>query len=385
MTTSDADVKRAELPSGPLEHYVVEDAYTAWQKSEGVRVIEDFAFDNLSTIELSPWERKGGAGAIINIPNSQMPNDAQIVEIVPGGVSEPEHHMYEEMVYILNGRGATSVWLDEKHKQTFEWHEGSLFAIPLNASYQHFNASGTEPARYIAVTNAPPMMRLFRNQEFIFDSPVGFKDRFGGEADYFSGGGTLYVRRVWESNFIPNAVDMPLYDFKERGAGNINVFLEMAGNNTKSHISEFPIGTYKKAHQHGPGAHLLILSGEGFSVLWQEGEEYRKANWSKGGMVIVPSDDCWHQHFNTGRTRARYLALRQGNMGLSAPTNNSLAVRPNQAVWEGGGAQIEYEDEDPRIHEMFEADLARTGTPCRMKAFSPACTGEVGPTNERDT
>ncbi|MCH7656305.1 MAG: ethanolamine ammonia lyase-activating protein, partial [Chloroflexi bacterium] len=154
---------------------------------------------------------------------------------------------------------------------------------------------------------------------------------------------------------------------------------------TKSHISEFPIGTYKKAHQHGPGAHLLILSGEGFSVLWQEGEEYRKANWSKGGMVIVPSDDCWHQHFNTGRTRARYLALRQGNMGLSAPTNNSLAVRPNQAVWEGGGAQIEYEDEDPRIHEMFEADLARTGAPCRMKAFSPACTGEVGPTKERDT
>ena len=73
-------------------------------------------------------------------------------------------------------------------------HEGSLFAIPLNASYQHFNASGTEPARYIAVTNAPPMMRLFRNQEFIFDSPVGFKDRFGGEADYFSGGGTLALK-----------------------------------------------------------------------------------------------------------------------------------------------------------------------------------------------
>ena len=37
-------------------------------------------------------------------------------------------------------------------------------------------------------------------------------------------------------------------------AGGINAMLEMADNNTKSHISEFPIGTYKKAHRHGPGA-----------------------------------------------------------------------------------------------------------------------------------
>ncbi len=163
MTTPDVEVRRAELPSGPMDHYVVEDAYRAWQKKEGVRLIEDFAFDDLRTIELSPWARKGGSGAIINIPNNQMPTDAQIVEITPGGHSEPEHHMYEEMVYILAGRGATSVWVNGKRKQTFEWHEGSLFAIPLNTSYQHFNASGKEPARYIAVTNAPPMMRLFLN------------------------------------------------------------------------------------------------------------------------------------------------------------------------------------------------------------------------------
>ncbi len=112
MTTSDVDVKRIELPSGPMDDYVIEDAYVAWQKKEGVRVIEDFAFDNLCAIELSSWGRKGGSGAIINIPNRHLSNDAQIVEIKPGGQSEPEHHLYEEMVYILAGRGATSVWLN---------------------------------------------------------------------------------------------------------------------------------------------------------------------------------------------------------------------------------------------------------------------------------
>jgi hypothetical protein len=50
-----------------------------------------------------------------------------------------------------------------------------------------------------------------------------------------------------------------------------------------------------------------------------------------------------------------------------------------------GGWQIEYEDEDREIHEIFEKELADNGATCRMKAFVPWCTGEVGPTSERDT
>jgi len=40
-----------------------------------------------------------------------------------------------------------------------------------------------------------------------------------------------------------------------------------------------------------------------------------------------------------------------------------------------GGAQIEYEDEDPRIHQLFEAELARSGATCRMRSMVPWCTG----------
>jgi quercetin dioxygenase-like cupin family protein len=385
MTTDNSEIRVAEMPSG-LDDYRVENAYAAWQQREGVKVIVDFAFDDLATVELTPWERKGGNGAIINIPNRTLPNDAHLVEIKPGGKSEPEHHMYEETVYIVAGRGATSIWTDEKEKSTFEWHTGSLFAIPLNAWYQHFNASGTEPARYIAVTNAPPMMRLFRDEEFIFKNPHTFKGRFSGEEDYFSGNGKLYNRRVWESNFVPNAPDMMLYRWKERGAGGINVMLQLAKSSMGSHISEFPVGTYKKAHRHGPGAHLLILSGQGYSQLWHEGNEYRKSDWKTGGMVIVPEDAMFHQHYNTGPTRARYLALRPGGMAGGggnwggAGGGGGIDVSVNE-----GGAQIEYEDEAKLIHEIFEAECERNGAPCRMKAFIPWCTGEVGPTSERDT
>ena len=383
--STDTQLRTASEPTGPLTDHVKPDPYDLWIEREGIKRYVDFVFDDLKALELGDWERKGGSGAIITIPNKNLYNDCHVIEIRPGGHSEPEHHLYEVMIYVLTGRGATAIWQDdEKKKRTFEWHTGSHFAIPLNASYQFFNASGDQVARYLAVTNAPPMLRLFGDEGFIFDNPVRLKGRYSGDEEFFSGSGNLFNRRIWESNFIPNAPEMGLWDMSSRGAGGVNAMLEMGGNNIQSHISEFPIGTYKKAHRHGPGAHLLLLRGTGgYSLLWKEGEEPRRADWQEGAMVIVPEESCLHQHFNTGTTPARYLALRNGNMGLYPPAAGGSADAERSS--RDGGWQIEYADEDPGRHEMFEAELAKNGAPCRMKAFVPSCKGEVGPTGERDT
>ena len=386
MVMLGTDMKVAETPKEGLEEFKKADAYEAWLKKEGVKVYEEFYFPSLAKIELGPWERKGGSGAVIHITNRHMPNDCHIIEIKPGGKSEPEHHMYEAMVYVVSGRGATTIWQDEKHKQTFEWQAGSLFAIPLNTRYQNFNGSGTEPVRYIAVTNAPPMMRLFKDDKFIFNTDYKFESRYSGEDDYFSGNGKLFKRRVWQSNFIANAPDMLLYSRDNRGAGGIHAALELANNNTKCHISEFPVGTYKKAHRHGPGAHLVLLSGSGgYSLVWnkEDRSDMIKCDWQLGSMVTVPNDNCFHQHFNTGNNRARYLALRTGDMGINAPGMPRI-LATEVSVNEGGG-QIEYEDEDREIHEIFEKDLTAHGATCKMKAFIPWCNGEVGAMSERDT
>ena len=386
------DMKVAETPKEGLKDYAKADPYGEWLKKEGVKVYQEYYFPSLAKIALGPWERKGGSGAVVHIDNRHMPNDCHVVEIKPGGKSEPEHHMYELTVYVVSGRGATTIWQDrqngkeEKRKNSFEWQAGSLFSIPLNARYQNFNGSGNEPARYIAVTNAPPMMRLFRDSEFIFNCDHIFSGRYAGEEDYFSGKGKLFNRRIWESNFIANAPDMLLYGWKERGAGGINAMLEMADNNTKSHISEFPIGTYKKAHRHGPGAHLVMLSGTGgYSLIWTKDDrsDMIKCDWALGSMVTVPSDNCYHQHFNSGTTRARYLALRPGDMGLYKGRGGG-GEYADRSMKEGGW-QIEYEDEDREIHKIFEKELKDHGATCKMKAFVPWCTGEMGPTSERDT
>jgi hypothetical protein len=70
-------------------------------------------------------------------------------------------------------------------------------------------------------------------------------------------------------------------------------------------------------------------------------------------------------------------------MGLSTPKGGG-GENADRSLKEGGW-QIEYEDEDREIHQIFEKELAAHGAPCKMKAFVPWCTGEVGPTSERDT
>ncbi len=40
---------------------------------------------------------------------------------------------------------------------------------------------------------------------------------------------------------------------------------------------------------------------------------------------------------------------------------------------EEGDAQIEYEYEDPKIHQEFEAAVAKAGVTCRMGVFHPFC------------
>jgi mannose-6-phosphate isomerase-like protein (cupin superfamily) len=359
------EMLRAEQPDGALEEYNNRDFYEEWQQQEGVRVIHDFAFENLRTVALTPWPRKGGSGAIINIPNDYMRNDSHLVEIAPGGKSAPERHIYEETVYILSGHGATRVWYEGQEPDTFEWQAGSLFAIPMNAWYQHFNVA-SEPTRYIAVTTLPPLLRFFKDPDFIFNNPSKFPSRYGGENDYFSKG-KLYNRRVWETNLVPNAPDLGLYKYAERGAGGINVILQMAGNSTRPGISEFPVGTYKKAHRHGPGAHLVILSGVGFSLLWtkEDMSDLRQCNWQEGSMIIVPSDECIHQHFNTGTSRARYLAFHPGHMGMWKPRPGGRSGVSEQE----GGWQIEYEDQNPMVNEIFEAELAKNGSQSRMAPF----------------
>jgi quercetin dioxygenase-like cupin family protein len=345
--------------------------YDRWVAEQRIPVVRGFFVEDLNTVPVEPWELKGGLGTFVNLDGQEgAHSDGYVCEIPPGKQLKPQKHLYEEIVYVVGGRGATTIWYDEDRKQTFEWQKGSVFALPINTWHQCFNTSGSEPARYYAVTNAPLIMNLFHNQDFVFGDTFRFTDRFKGDEGHFSGDGEFIGERVWQTNFVPDVAAFELRPQPSRGGG-VNMSFEIGNGTLTSHSSQFPVGQYKKAHRHGPGANVIIITGQGFSLLWEEGvypqaKTAHKIDW-KPGSLFVPPHLWFHQHFNTGASPARYLALRWNSHNYPL---FRISEGQDESVKEGGN-QVEFEDEDPTILDLFAGECAKHGANVQMDRFFP--------------
>src|SRR4051812_44630286 len=195
-----------------------ETPYTRWVAAQGLDILDAIYVHDLHTVDLKPWARRGGKGVYLNHDASRTSNDCYVCEIPPGKQLEPQRQLFEEMIYVLDGRGSTTVWNDAGKKVSFEWKAGAIFAIPLNAHHQHFNASGKEPARFVSVTNAPAILNAFGDLDFVFGTKYDFKDRFDGASDYFANKGEQ-KGLLLDTNFVADAINLPLIAAKERGAG----------------------------------------------------------------------------------------------------------------------------------------------------------------------
>ena len=334
--------------------------YNRWVAAEGLDIISAHSIPDLNEVELKPWARRGGRGVYINHEASRTSNDCYVCEIPPGGELAPQRQIYEEMIYVLDGTGSCTVWNDAGHRVTFEWGKGSLFAIPLNAHHQFFNGSGQKPARFVAVTNSPGIINLYEDPEFVFNTTFDFKNRFNGEPDYFANRGEQ-KGLLLDTNFVADAINLPLISAKERGAGGGHIRFNLAKGSMNCHISQFPTETYKKGHAHGPGAHVIIMKGEGYSLMWPEGEEPKRYDWKEGSMVVPPN--LWfHQHFNTGTTPGRYLAFKHEVVSI----RNAQGVPKAWISKRMGGDQIDYADENPVVRTMFADELAKKGLSPKM-------------------
>ena len=64
--------------------------------------------------------------------------------------------MYEELIYVISGRGAATMWNEGEPKRTFEWQEGSLFSPPLNSWHEHFQWQWQPSRRVFSPSPARP-------------------------------------------------------------------------------------------------------------------------------------------------------------------------------------------------------------------------------------
>src|SRR5680860_831235 len=290
------------------------------------------------------------------------------VDIPAGGATEPQQHLYEETIHVLSGQGSTAIERPDGSRQSFEWGAHSVFAIPMNAKHQHFNGSGSKPVRMASTNSLPVMMKLFRNDDYIFGGS-DFRPAFG-EEKYFTGDGDFVRispgRHLWETNFVPDLMRLELHEWSARGAGGSSVFLVMADSIMHSHISEMPVGTYKKAHRHDSDVYVWPLDEGGYTLLWYEGDEgFQRVDWRYGVAVGTPLM-MYHQHFNTRPDRARYLATGMGGLRYPFTEQKTNTFRGVDVSIKDGGRQLEYEDEDPRIRELFQEECRAWGHESRM-------------------
>jgi mannose-6-phosphate isomerase-like protein (cupin superfamily) len=362
------------------------DPYLDWVKKEGLPVAEDYALD-LFEVETAEWPRYGVKGAAAHLKGRGDFCNMFVLELPPGKSTIPQRHLYEDVYYVLEGRGSTQIEFDGGQKRSFEWGPKSLFSIPLNAQHRHFNGSGTERALLTTTTNLPMIMNVFHNERFVFDTPFDFIDR-AGKSEYFAGEGDLITVRpgnhMWETNFVTDLAAIELKSWGDRGAGGTNIMFVLADGIMHAHISEMPVGTYKKGHRHGPSFHVMCVTGHGYSLLWFEGQkDFLRVDW-KHGTVFPPADQQFHQHFNTSSHPARYLATAVGGLRypLMVTQRHALLGKDGQkqgvslSLKEGGG-QIEYEDQDPRIHRLWLEEMKKNNVTPRMEHLIPSASPQA--------
>ena len=347
------------------------DSYLDWAAAEGVPIHESFALD-LLTVETRPWKRFGVDGAIIHVAGRGDHMTVFLLDIPPGGKTIAQKHLFEASFYVLAGNGLAVVdgYSGERHQ--FEWGTHSVFAPPLNMRYQLFNASGQARARLAVSCNLPSVLNLFHNEAFVFENAGVFPDRVGGQGHFAGEGEFIAVRpgkNMWETNFVADVSRFQLRSWTDRGKGATHIQLILANSVMHSHVSEMPVGSYKKAHRHGPDAHIYIIAGEGYSLLFNQGDkDFIRVDW-RPGWIFAPPDMMFHQHFNSGAVPVRYIAFVQGNVRYPLTKGRRDVYAGVDKSVKQGGHQIEYTDQDPRIHRIFVEEAAKKGIAVAMDAF----------------
>jgi gentisate 1,2-dioxygenase len=303
-----------------------------------IPIFEGIVINDVRTIELQPWPQLGETirGLYLKFSDYQM-TDGRILELPPHGSAKSQRHFFEMGVYLFGGPGHTIIQHEDGESQRIDWDYKTLFSIPLNVRYQHFNDSD-QPVRMLAISSFPFLMNAIDNERFLFDNEFEMRDRFDPGQDFQNTVKHILPNRAVR-NVVPDAVEHETVQQKHRRNGATGMSWQMAGNTMLSlRVSEMAPEMYKTAHRHSSEAFILFVSGKGYSVTWSEGryaQRYR-VDWSEG-TLFVPPIYWYHQHLNPGSVPARFVAVNtprlMRNLGLRFIDQMKTDLPDIEAEW----------------------------------------------------
>ena len=246
--------------------------YNRWMESIGIPIHRGYFIEDLRKVPLGRWDERDCDQAFVQLVGMEGICEARVSEIPPGKTLPPMKLAIDEVVYVLEGRGLTTVWRKEgEAKRTFEWQTRSMFMLPHHHWHQLSNAQGQRPVRLLHTNYLPIAMSALQEPSFFFTSDfvppnVLSQDDFYAQAKAIKREfqGRVGSSTLWYGNFFP---DLKAWDqlvpFWGRGAGGHVVSVQFPNSEWSAHMSVFPAQTYKKGHRHGPGRVIVIPDGEG--------------------------------------------------------------------------------------------------------------------------
>ena len=166
MSTLNSELTANPYQADQKRNEVKAFTYDRWMESVGIPIHRGFFIEDLRTVELGWWDERRCDAAFIQLTGQEGITSAIVMEIAPGKSLPPMKFALDELIYVLQGYGVSTVWsADGGPKKTFEWQDRSLFHVASNSNLQLANMRGDKPVRFfaIAICPLPPPWSLNRN------------------------------------------------------------------------------------------------------------------------------------------------------------------------------------------------------------------------------
>ena len=137
---------------------------------------------------------------------------------------------------------------------------------------------------------------------------------------------------------------------EKRGKGTRNMYIHMSGSAMLAHVSQFPVGRYKKAHRHGPGAHVFLLDSTGYTLMWNEGEK--------------PERYDWHEGTESRRRPALGTSTTTPATSLVSSSRSTLTRRCRKK--RKASSRLEFQEVDESMKRMYAEECAKNGVKVDM-------------------
>jgi uncharacterized RmlC-like cupin family protein len=172
---------------------------------------------------------------------------------------------------------------------------------------------------------------------------------------------------MFEGLVIQDIEHVALSPWPQMGEGITGLYLHFADYQmTDGRILEIPPGGQTASQRHLYEKGIYFLSGEGYTILQQEGKPLQRVNWSEGDLFSVPLN-VLHQHYNTGSGPARMLMVTSFPLVLNVMNNEDFIDHDTYAFTDRYDAAPDYLQRVEDVNEIenaanFVEDVPTTGT-----------------------